>query len=57
MWLTPVIIVVFERLKQNDHKFIDSLDYTARPCVKKKKQKKTSHKLVAHVCNPSYLGG
>jgi hypothetical protein len=53
------------RLRQEDHKFkaylgyiefLASLAYIRRPCLKKKK-KKRSWLIVVHACNTSNLGG
>jgi hypothetical protein len=50
MWWVTTVILAFEKQRQKDYKFNtslgytvslrDSLDYTVRPCQKKKKKKK-----------------
>jgi hypothetical protein len=37
-WCTPVFPAL-GRLRQDDHEFETTLDYVARPCLKKKKKK------------------
>jgi hypothetical protein len=51
-WFTP-IIPMLGRLRQEDSELEVSLDYLARSCLRKT----TSRMLVAHACNPSYVGG
>jgi hypothetical protein len=43
------VIPALRRLRQEDHKFEASLNNRVKPCLKKKKKKKTERKLYAYL--------
>jgi hypothetical protein len=57
LWYMPVIPTL-RRQRQEDEKFKASLGYIMRPYLKINKQTENLNELalVAHTCNPSYLG-
>jgi hypothetical protein len=48
-WRCTLVMLAFGKWKQEDGKFEESLAYRARSCL--------SRVLVAHIYNPTYLGG
>jgi hypothetical protein len=50
------VIPALGRLRQEEHRFKASLDYTVRFCLKKILSN-LSRAPVPHTCNPSYSGG